>query len=182
MSKLRLVVLCAALAGACGRRTLEPIQSSSPACAIDSTWKGLLPRPGPPPFDERVAFAVPQYAGIARDTGALGQSSLVVTLTDLGSARKADSVIRRERGREILARTRFVQVTYSYRQLRSWLECYLRGSSAGGLTAFGVSTRLNRVALGVAADSLRPAVAANIRRLGLPLEAFDIQVEVVRLP
>jgi hypothetical protein len=148
-------------------------------CPIDSSWANWAPRP--PSYDERIALQLGEYAGVARDTGVQRESVTVVMLTSLGAAERARSIVQREltNGTRPPQRYRFVEVTYSYRQLRSWLQCWLAGGGVRDLTAWGVSVRRNRVGLGVAADSIRPRVLEAVRRLGLPTEAFDVQVEVV---
>jgi hypothetical protein len=151
------------------------------ACAVDSAWNPLTPQA--PTYDERIAFRLPEYAGVSRDTGLQSASSRIVRLTDLRVAPTAEIVVRaevRDEGHGA-QRTRFVQVTYSYRELRSWLECYLRDAGIRNLTTWTVSVRRNRVGLGVAADSIRAKVLEDIQRLGLPVEAFDVQVEVIRV-
>lgn len=149
-------------------------------CAIDSTWRLFMPRLGRAlPPDERVAFHVAEYAGVFRDTGALRETVLVVQLTDVEAAPEAMLVVRREwmlGHNQATVPMRFSRVAYSYRQLRSWLECYLRGAGAGDITTWGVNTFRNRVGLSVGADSIRPKVEAELRRLGLPVEAFEITV------
>lgn len=100
-------------------------------------------------------------------------------LTDVGSASDAFPVIRRELERSLIVvprQIRFVRVAYSYRQLRSWLECYIRDGGVVDVTIWPVRTTDNRVGLSVAADSVRSRVEARLRRLGLPREAFDISV------
>lgn len=179
-----LLVVCFA-----ARNSDAAVVSGISDCAIDSTWQPFMPRLDRPlPPDERVAFHVAEYAGVVRDTGAVRETSLVVQLTDVEAAPEAMLVVRRQwvlGHNQATVPMRFVKVSYSYRQLRSWLECYLRGAGAGDITTWGVNTLRNRVGLSVRADSIRPKVEAALRRLGLPIEAFEIRVgwvETTALP
>jgi hypothetical protein len=181
MSRWILYLLCSlGVVAFTVRNSDAAVVSSLTDCPIDSTWQPFMPRRDRPlPPDERVAFHVAEYAGVYRDTGTLRETGLVVQLTDVEKAPEAMLIVRKEwmfGHNQASVPMRFTRVTYSYRQLRSWLDCYVRGAGAGDITTWGVNTLRNRVGLSVRADSIRPKVEAELRRLGLPVEAFEIRV------
>jgi hypothetical protein len=156
-------------------------RNAATRCEIDSAWTRFGARP--PDLDERIAFRAPEYAGLYRDAASPAESSFVVMLTDPDASPHVTRIVREElaRGYRLNANLRVARARYSYRELRSWLECYLRGAGAGHLSSWGLGIKRNRVTLGIAADSVRRRVEEDIRRLALPPEAFDIQVSQVRV-
>lgn len=152
------------------------------ACAIDSAWQ----QPGrEASFDERVAFQIGTYSGMYRDAGASGDSIRnVVLLTDVEAAPEVVPILRRELERYSRAnvpRFRFRRAKYSYRELRSFLECYIRGAGARHLSGWSVDISQNQVTLSIPVDTLRARVVEEIRRLRSPRDAFDIRTMVVKV-
>ena len=98
-----------------------------------------------------------------------------VLLTDVTAGPRIEAALRaalEDAGRSDVAWGPFtyVKATYALRTLRWWRIC-LRPSLGNGVSRVGVDEFLNRVEVGVIADSVRPRVEREMVPLGIPREA-----------
>jgi len=143
----------------------RPLHDPSAPCPVDSLWDKSASQT----LSERIALRIPEFGGAYRDT------ALVVLLTDVTAGPRIEAALRAEleeagRSDVALGPFKYVKATYSLRSLRWWHIC-LRPSLGNGVSGLGVDEFVNRVEVGVIADSVRPRVEREMARLGIPREA-----------
>jgi hypothetical protein len=168
-------LLALAILGTIGCRNAKPLgaipSKNHVPCNSAAAWDTLIARNtsglGWPSM--RLAVEVPEFGSAYVDT------VLKVYLTDLTARDRVRRVIDRydlygRRGREV----RFIQGTYSYRDLQGWGLCMLPYSPRG-VASFGVSERDNRDMFTVVNDGAKRHLEIVIDPLGIPRAAFIIK-------
>jgi hypothetical protein len=166
-----LVALAIATAG-CRHNSPSLGARPSPAhaqCDSKAAWDIVVAYAGPGWPSMRLAMVVPEFGGAYVDT------VLKVYVTDLSARDRLREAIDRynsygRRGREV----RFIQGTYSYRDLRAWGQCILPYTPRG-VASYEVSERDNRNKFTVVTDAARQDLETVISRLDLPRAAFIIE-------
>ena len=166
---MRLVGVLMLLSGPGDLAEFRYVQTPANTCVVDTRWRHAEAT------DARVARQVPEYAGAYAESTATN----TIFVTDLASRERArrslEQALTERFGAYLFKLTRYQRVTFSYRQLQSWLECFLNAARPGDIRSAWLSPQENRMRLQVSDDSARIRLEALARVLDVPSNAFVIQ-------